>query len=369
MSRVLAMVHVAMHDAINSVRPRYETYASDFVDRTANANAAAAAAAHAVLSGLFPAQRERWDAALTGSLSTVPDGRAEQAGVRLGAAIGQLILDVRANDGWNAIDPFNPTPAPGVWRPTPPAFSPMAEPQFRFVRPFTIVSGNQFDVPPPPALGSVEYARLLDEVKSIGSDTSTTRTDDQAHMAHFWFEPPYDSWSRIAGILVADKDYGLHDAARLYALVNMVSCDGLIAGFHWKRHYAFWRPITAIREADTDDNPYTIVDPSWNSLRPGPAHPDHPSTHSVLGGAASEVVRRFTDSDHHRFCMTTLTAVPAGSARCFETFSQAQEENTNSRVYVGIHFRSAIVAGDRLGRRIGRFAFTHALRPLRTSRD
>jgi hypothetical protein len=369
MSRVLAMVHVAMHDAINSVRPRYETYASDRVDRTADAETAAAAAAHAVLSELFPALRDRWDGALAESLSTIPDGRSKQAGIRLGAAIGQLILDVRANDDWNAVDPFSPAPAPGTWKPTPPTFSPMLEPQFRLVTPFSIVSGNQFAVPPPPALGSVEYARLLGEVQSIGSASSTTRTDDQTHMAHFWFEPPYDSWSRIAGILMADNHYDLHETARLYALVNMVSSDGLIAGFYWKRHYAFWRPITAIREADADDNPNTVADPSWNSLRAAPAHPDHPSTHSVLGGGAAEVIRRFTGSDHHRFCMTTLTAVPAGSTRCFETFSQAQKENTNSRVYVGIHFRSAIVAGDGLGRRIGAFAFTHVLRPLRKHRD
>jgi len=149
----------------------------------------------------------------------------------------------------------------------------------------------------------------------------------------------------------------------------MVRCDGLIAAFYWKRHYAFWRPITALREAATDDNLYTVVGPLWNSLRPNPAHPDHPSTHSVLGRAASEVVRRFTDSHHHRFCMTTLTALPAGSTRCFETFSHAQEESISSRVYVGRQFRSAIVAGDRLGPRIGAFAFTHTLRPLPRPRD
>jgi hypothetical protein len=240
----------------------------------------------------------------------------------------------------------------------------MAEPQFHNVRPFTLVSGNQFPPPPPAALGHAEYRRVFDEVKSVGSETSTTRTDEQTHTVHFWFEPPYDSWSRISGILMTDNNLGLHQTARLYALVNMVSCDGLIAGWYWKRHYAFWRPITAIHEADADGNPLTVADASWRPLRMTPFHPDHPSTHSVLGGAAAEVIRRFTGSDHHRFCMTTLTAVPAGSTRCFQRLSQAQEENSNSRVYAGIHFRTAIVAGDQLGRRIGRFAFEHVLRPL-----
>lgn len=364
LARVLAMVHAAMHDAVNGADPRYETYASDLTAPGAHPEAAAAAAAHRVLTGLFPANQAAWDAALAASLSMIPDGPAKDAGVLLGAAVGQVILDVRANDGWNGVDPFNPSPAPGVWKPTPPAFAPMAEPQFRNVTPFTMRSRDQFPVPRPPLLTSHAYRRVFDEVKSVGRDTSTTRTDDQTHIAHFWYEPPYDTWSRISGILSTDRGYDLHQTARLYALVNMAVCDGLISGWYWKRRHAFWRPVTAIREADTDGNPHTAADPTWNSLRINPSHPDHPSTHSVCGGAAAEVVRRFAGTDHHPFCMTTLTAVPPGSTRCLETFSQAQEENINSRVYAGIHFRTAIEAGDRLGRRIGRFAFKHALRPL-----
>jgi hypothetical protein len=158
--------------------------------------------------------------------------------------------------------------------------------------------------------------------------------------------------------------YGLHQTARLYALVNMVVADGLISGWYWKRQHAFWRPITAIHEAGTDGNPGTSEDPVWQPLRTTPGHPDHPSTHSVTGGAATEVLRRLVGSDRHRFCMTTLTAVPPGSTRCYSSFSSAHEENSTSRVYAGIHFRTAIQEGDRLGRRIGRFAFEHALRPV-----
>jgi hypothetical protein len=320
LSRVLAMVHAAMHDAVNGADRRYETYASDLTDRRAHPEAAAAAAAHRVLSGLFSAQQDSWDAALADSLSRIGDGPRKKAGIVLGAAVGQVVLDVRANDGWNGVDPFNPPPAPGIWRPTPPAFSPMAEPQFHNVRPFAIVSGNQFPLAPPPRLSDVEYERVFDEVKSLGSDASPRRSDDQTDAVHFWFEPPYDSWSRIAGILAADNRYNLHRTARLYALVNMVSCDGLIAGWYWKRHDAFWRPITAIHEADTDGNSHTAADLSWRPLRTTPLHPDHPSTHSVLGGAAAELIRRFTGSDHHKFCMTTLTAARlaqrAVSRRC-----------------------------------------------------
>jgi hypothetical protein len=365
LSRVLAMVHAAMHDAVNGAEPRYETYASDLTDRRAHPEAAAAAAAHRVLSGLFPALQASWDAALADSLSTIQNGRAKALGARLGAAVGQLVLDTRAEDGWNGVDPFTPTPAPGIWRPAPPTFAPMPEPQFQNVTPFTIESRRQFLFPPPPALISVEYRAAFNEVKSLGQDSSTKRTADQTHIAHFWFEAPYDSWTRISGILRADNGYDLHQTARLYALVNMVVADGLVSGWYWKRQHAFWRPITAIREAGTDGNPHTAEDPSWQSLRTTPAHPDHPSTHSVTGGAAAEVLRRFAGSDRHQFCMTTLTAVPSGSTRCYESFSRAQEDNGNSRVYAGIHFRTAIREGDHLGRRIGRFAFEHVLRPLR----
>jgi hypothetical protein len=365
LSRVLAMVHAAMHDAVNGAEPRYETYASDLTDARAHPEAAAAGAAHRVLSGLFPGLQASWDAALVDSLSTIHDRRAKELGLKLGAAVGGMILDARAEDGWNSVDPFNPPPAPGIWRPTPPAFAPMPEPQFRNVTPFTIESRTQFWLGPPPAITSGEYQRVFEEVKSVGQDTSATRTADQTHIAHFWFEAPYDSWSRIAGIVQADNGYDLHQTARLYALVNMVVADGLVAGWYWKRQYAFWRPITAIQEASVDGNPHTGEDPSWQPLRTTPGHPDHPSTHSVTGGAAAEVLRWFVGSDRHRFCMTTRTAVPSGSTRCYETFSEAQKENRDSRVYAGIHFQTAIEAGDSLGRRIGRFAFGHALRPQR----
>ena len=209
LARVLAMVHAAMHDAVNGAEPRYETYASDLGDVHADPEAAAAGAAHRVLSGLFPALQASWDAALVESLSTIHGGRSKRLGVTLGAAVGQMILNVRANDGWNGVDPFNPEPTPGIWRPTPPAFLPMPEPQFQNVTPFAIENRAQFWLAPPPALTARDYQHVFDEVKSIGRDTSATRTADQTHIAHFWFEPPYDSWSRIAGILQLDNEYDL----------------------------------------------------------------------------------------------------------------------------------------------------------------
>jgi hypothetical protein len=150
----------------------------------------------------------------------------------------------------------------------------------------------------------------------------------------------------------------------LLALLTMAMADGFIAGWYQKRHYAFWRPVTAIRQAETDGNPATSPDPTWLPLRPTPALPDYPSTHSLLGGAAAEILRSFTGQDRFRFCMTSTTSVPAGAERCWNSFTQAEVENANSRVLVGFHFRFACTTGVEVGRTVGRFAIGHSLRPL-----
>jgi hypothetical protein len=366
-ARQLAIMHTAMHDAVNGVEPRYERHRSDLSDPGANAEAAAAAAAHRVLVNFFPANQAALDAELETSLSTIPPGPARDAGVALGAAVGQEAYDARLFDGFDSIDPFVPPVGPGFWKPTPPAFSPMVEPQFQNVQPFGIRSREQFEVKAPKAIAitSRRYAEEFAEVKSAGDINSATRTPDETHYAHFWFEGSTLGWSRIASVVSEIEDYDLHRTARLLALVNMAMADGFISGFHWKRFHAFWRPVTAIREADTDANPDTAQDPGWTPLRPTPASPEYPSTHSVLGAAAAEVLRRFTGSDHHSFCFVSTTSVPAGSSRCFDSLSQARDENADSRVKVGIHFRTACTEGLKLGKRIGRFTIRHNLRPLR----
>ena len=367
-SRVLAMVHAAMHDAVNGAVPRYETYASWLSEPTADPEAAAAAAAHRVLVNLSPSNAAAFDSQLAISLAAVADGGSEDAGVALGSAVGQFIVDFRAGDRMDVADPFNPLPGPGVWEPTPPAFAPAVEPQMQNVTPFTIRSREQFDVEPPPALVSEAYTRDYNEVKAVGRDSSTLRTQDQTDSAHFWFEASNIGWSRIAAIYTVESGTNLHDTARLFALLNMAMADGYVAGFYWKRTHAFWRPITAIRGAGADGNPATEADPAWSSLRPTPPSADYPSTHAVLGTAAAQILRRFTGSDEFAFCMPSSSAVPPASERCFERFSDAAAENAASRVYIGYHFRVATKAGVRLGRQIGDFAFHHTLRPRRPHR-
>jgi hypothetical protein len=273
-------------------------------------------------------------------------------------------VDFRATDGMNVPDPFLPAPGPGVWEPTPPAFAPAVEPQMQNVMPFAIRNREQFDVEPPPALLSKDYVRDYSEVKALGQDTSAMRTEDQTHYAHFWFEPSNIGWSRIAAIYTLEHGTSLHDTARLFALLNMAMADGNIAGFYWKRTYALWRPVTAIRKGDADGNPETEPDPVWSPLRPTPPSADYPSTHSVLGSAAAQILRRFAGSDRFAFCMASISSVPASSTRCYRRFSEAAAENADSRVHIGYHFRSATEAGMRLGRQIGAFTYRHSLRPL-----
>lgn len=262
--------------------------------------------------------------------------------------------------------PIRSTPRPGRESGSRrhPAFAPMLEAQFQNVTPFALEDRTQFLPGPPPGLTSAEYASHYNEVKLVGRDTSAVRTADQTHLGHFWAEPSPSGWSRVGNLVSARYDYDLHRTARLQALLNMAMADGFVVGWYQKRHFAFWRPITAIRKGETDGNAATDPDPSWMSLRPTPPLPDYPSTHALLGSAAAEILRRFTASDVYSFCMASTTSAPSGSTRCWETFTEAELENADSRVMVGFHFRFATETGVKVGRKVGKFAIAHSLRPL-----
>jgi hypothetical protein len=232
------------------------------------------------------------------------------------------------------------------------------------VTPFVLRTSQQFLPDEPPALTSEAYAKDYDEVKAIGSKSSALRTDDQTMMARFWYEPSASGWSRIARVTAEANGLDSWERAQLLALVNLAMADGFIAGFETKYTYNFWRPITAIRAGDTDGNDATVADPAWESLLNTPAIPDYTSTHSVLGGAAAAVLEKFFGTDQVSFSVTS--GVPfAGLTRSFSSFSEAAEENADSRVYAGIHFRTACRDGVKQGRHIGQFAFQHYLLPVR----
>ncbi len=353
-ARTFAMVSIAVHDALNGIENKYARYASSARDPLASPVAAAAQAAHDVLVALFPEQQDGLDTKLAASLDDVKDQRALARGVALGAAAAADLLALRANDGSNVVPSYTPTLLPGRWRPTPPANAPALEPGWGNVTPFGLSSGSQFRSAAPYALDSAEYTADWVELRDYGSATSTFRSADQTSYAHFWYEPSAVGWNRLARVALALRHKNIWKSARLFALMNMGIADAYIASFDTKYQFENWRPITAIREADTDGNPDTTLEPAWTPLRPTPPMPDQTSGHTVAGFAArAALVEVFGEDVNEPISMTSTTAVPAGSTRSWHTFTQAARENAESRIVVGIHFRKSCVDGETQGRAVG----------------
>jgi hypothetical protein len=357
-SRAFAMVHAAIHDALNAVKQRYEFYTPGLspVPR-ASANAAVAAAARDVLVALVPSQQSFIEAAYVSALGAIPDGLAKSRGVLLGQTAAVLILQRRSDDG--AVEafavPYVPTGAPGDYTFTPPfdvpPLGPLAfAPGWGAVTPFGI-DLNRHRLPGPSPLRSVEYAFDFAFVKAIGDVDSSLRTPEQSEIAEFWYEDSPIGWNRIANRVLRDEDVGLWESARILALANFAMADGYIAGFEVKYDFRFWRPVTAIRAAASDNNRFTHPDANWSSFLITPPVPDYPSTHTVVGAAAAYVLIHFF-GDEIGYSTTSVTAPDV--VRQFEGFSDAARENGASRVYAGIHFVKAVQDGYRQGRGIGR---------------
>jgi len=374
-SRMLAMMHVAIHDALNAIERRYQPYAYDGARAPgASPEAAVAAAARDVLVALFPQLPPDIgptpgpavalvETAYANALAAIPNSPAKTQGIRIGQAAAAAILGLRSGDGSDApfLD-FNYEAGtnPGDFQLIP-GFPFAAGPLWGAVTPFVLKASSQYRPKAPYDVRSKKYAADFNEVKNLGRIGSTTRTEEQTQIALFWVEGSPQGWNRIARTVSAQQGVMLWENARLFALLNLASADGYIADFENKYFYEFWRPITAIRAADTDGNPDTAADPTWDSLVPTPPAPDYPSGHSGQGGAMSEVLARFF-ADGVDFS-TTSTTQP-GVIRSFTSFTQAAKENANSRIYIGFHFRHATVEGLKLGRKVGQVAFNHYLRPV-----
>jgi hypothetical protein len=367
-TRALAMMNLAMFDAVNSIAGTHRPYLDDFTDDpTIDRAAAAAQAAHHVLSGLFPTEQASYDTALATSLGGIPDGPAKTAGINLGNTVGAAMLANRANDGATTMVPYTPGTDPGDWQPTPPAFAPAAAPQWAGLAPFAMTSPSQFrNLDGPPALDSPEYAAALNEVKAIGSATSTTRTPEQSDIARFWAGPPGigapGQVNRVAQSIAESQGNTLEENARLFALHSIAEADGLIATWDTKYHYDHWRPVTAIRAADTDGNPATDADPAWSSFIPTPPFPAYTSAHSTVSAATAAVLAGFYGTDNISF---TASAEGVGVPdRSFTSFSQAAIEAGESRIYGGIHWRYDNLDGLAAGQALGQFIFATQLQAI-----
>lgn len=381
--RLLAIMHGAMFDAVNSVDHAYASFHITSVATEATSRRAAAAqAAYTVLANLFPSQQAAFDAELSASMAEIaatphddefscrmPHGKGEgdersiSNGIALGLAVAKDILAWRSRDGLTATvaDFFGGT-APGQWRPTVPnATLPMVFPQMATVVPFVIESPAQFRPEGPPGLTSAAYALAFNEVKSVGRKTGSTRTSEQTDIAIFWSDNGSfhaNQAARIVSDAKCDRHTRLVDRARAFALLNVASADSVIAGWDAKLKFAWWRPISAIQLADTDDNADTAPDIDWQPLLSTPRHPDYTSNHSAVSGAAATVLAGLY-GDENAFTLDAFTL--PGKPRSFSSFSSASNEVNDGRVYGGIHTRYAVVDGQTLGRRIGMYVLEHAM--------
>ena len=364
-SRLNAMVHLAMHDALNAIDPRFQTYAFHGKNKLADPVAAAATAAYEVLAGSLPNQKGMLDGQLAASLAAVPEGEGKTQGIDLGKKCAAAILALRQNDGAFQ-DPMSPVPPSngqaGVYQAVPP-FDILYGPFWKTMQPFSLQKPDQFRIVQFPALNTQAYAEGFNEVKRIGQKDSPHRSAEQTAIAKFWYELSDIGWNRVTRTVATDQKLGLLSTARLFALVNMALTDAYTAGWDSKFYYNFWRPYTAIRSADIDGNPNTEADPLWEPSEPTPPVQDYPSTHSALGNAAATVLATLL-GDHVPFTMSSITAFPAGSTRSFTRFSDAARENADSRVYAGIHFRFSCERGLEMGQKVGKWTVENHLKPV-----
>jgi hypothetical protein len=351
-SRTFAILHAAIHDAVNANDPRFARYTAALQpDNEASLDAAVAAASRHVLVALIPTQRTPIDEEYTLHLARLADGSAKDAGIKAGEASARALLARRERDGSDPSSQpaYAPRTGAGEYQFTPPSDGALFT-GWGNVVPFGIHVA-QHRLRGPYALTSAKYAADFIEVKEIGRAASATRTEEQSEIAKFWYEDSPLGWNRIAVAAIERADVDAHDAARVLALVNFAMADGFIAGFDGKYRFRFWRPMTAIRGAATDGNRRTEPDSSWEPFMVTPPVPDYPSTHTVLGAAAAEVlISHFGDG----VAFTATSVTLPGVSRQFRSFSEAATENGLSRIYAGIHFRRAVTDGYQLGRDVGR---------------
>jgi membrane-associated phospholipid phosphatase len=376
-TRVVALVSASVFDAVNGIKPLYQPlHVKPDAPRHASQRAAAIQAACAMLIYVYPAQtlslNMQRDASIA-ALASTEDAKSIQAGMAWGQSVADSIW------AWRMTDGFTPPPPPfvgvlgivgspaavGVWRPTPLANLSGAGPQFASMTPWVLRRPSQFRLPPPLALTSTEYAANYNEVKSMGAFSGSPRTADQSELALFWAGNTALYWNRIAAQISVERSLKLHENAHLFALLNVAMADAGIACWDGKYRYVFWRPITAIRAGDTDNNAGTDPDPAWTpwlDFFPAgtPAHPEYPSGHSTVSGAAASVLAAEFGDD----TSFTVTSDVRPGTRAFPSFSAAVAEIADARVFGGIHFRISCVRGNTLGQAVANYVSSHAMRAL-----
>ena len=371
-----AVVHAAIHDAVQATDRRYKPYHVTIEGATGSPVAAAARAARDVLANRFPAQLATIDSRYHAFLAA--NGvAADDPGLAVGAQAAAGIIALRAGDGAFPTGPqvpFTGSGEPGAWRPTPsylpgaPApFSPMAAPWLANVTPFAVKSTSQFRAKNPPELTSDEYARDFNEVKAFGGALGTgSRTQEQTEAGYFWSDNTPLQWHRALRAVANAYVDNIGDSARLFALASFATADGIMTCWETKIHYNIWRPVTAIHEAADDGNPDTEPDLDWKPLLNTPPYPDYSSGANTVTGAMTRTMELFFGTDETMFTVTSnVAALPLDKrSRTFTRFSDAASEVVEARIYLGYHFRFADTAAREAGERVAKWTFTHELKPL-----
>jgi hypothetical protein len=370
-SRIVALVSASVFDAVNGIEPRFRPLrVRPDAPHHASQSAAAIQAAYAILLNLYPAQSGTLAARRTASLAALAlteKGESIAAGVAWGQTVADAIWASRLTDGFAPPPPpFLGAPNVGVWRPTPPANASGATPQIATMTPWVLTRPSQFRLPTPLALNSQEYAADLNEVKMMGALSGSMRNADQSELALFWALNTPLAWNRITAQISAARGLTLTENAHLFALLNLTLSDALIACWDTKYRYVFWRPITAIRAGLTPADAEPLWEPWLDTLTGTPAHPEYPSAHSSMSGAAAFILAA-TFGENTDFSVTS--EVRPGTTRSFHSFSDATAEIADARVFGGIHFRTSCVRANTLGRAVADYVSRHAMRARGDGRD
>jgi hypothetical protein len=358
--RVMAMTHVAMFDAVNSIEQRYRPYlVQPAAAPNASREAAAATAAGMVLAGIVPQTTSEMRTELAKYLAAIPDGPAKVEGVRIGEAVATRILESRADDGVRTPDSYRTRTAAGVYVPTPAT----AAPQWPAVRPFAMTSGSQFRPAPPIALTSAEWAKDYNEIKALGRFDSKTRTARQTEDANFWLAIGGDVYYPLIRSVAQAKNLNVLDNARLFALAAIARADALIAVLDAKYHYDFWRPLTAIRHGDNDGNPATERDATWRPIAETPMHPEYPCAHCISAASICAVVEAVLGTaEIPEVSMTSPTA--KGVIHRWTSLHDFVREVSEARIWAGFHYRFSTRVGEDMGNQIGAYVVKNFMQPV-----
>jgi hypothetical protein len=360
--RMMGMVHAAMFDAVNSIERRYRPYVVQLPAGPATSkDAAAAAAAAAILATIDAKTASEMKAALATYLAPMPDGAAKSDGVKLGEAIAAKVLQARANDGSDAPDAYRPRTAPGVYVPTAITLSSM----WPDMKPFAMTSPSQFRPKPPIALDSKEWAADYNELKDYGGQASAKRTAEQTETAQFWLGPLL-AYQPFARQLVSAKQMSVVDSARFMMLVTVGLNDAVIAVLDAKYHYNFWRPITAIRNGDLDNNPATDREATWQPIAPTPMHPEYPCSHCIQSGVVAGVIKAVLGTEVIPE-VALISPFTPGVTHHWTNLTALTDEVANARIWAGFHYRFSTRVGTEMGRQIGEYVVKSVVQPVETA--